>query len=86
MNIAQKLKKTRTLLGLSQSTAAERWGISIKTLQAWEQKYRAPRGLALAHLEMILEKACVQAPRAKTARPASRAGKPRQQSAKGNPT
>lgn len=48
--LATKLKTAREKLGLSQSQAAKAWGISLKTLQAWEQDQRTPRGFALTAL------------------------------------
>ena len=57
MDIAQKLKAGREKLGLSQSQAAEKWGVNVRTLQTWEQRKRTPRGLALKQLEAILERA-----------------------------
>jgi len=57
MDIADKIKLTREKLNLSQSQAAKAWGISVHTLQSWEQRQRAPRGLALRQLESILDQA-----------------------------
>ncbi|HOW64876.1 MAG TPA: helix-turn-helix domain-containing protein [Candidatus Paceibacterota bacterium] len=57
MDLSRKLKSVRESLNLSQSQAAAAWGISVRTLQEWEQGRHQPRGLALAQLEQILDKA-----------------------------
>ena len=44
------VKKIRENLGLSQSAFAGLLGISIRTLQDWEQKRREPTGAALTLL------------------------------------
>ena len=54
-----RLKAAREKLNLSQADAAEKWGISLRSLQSWEQGQREPRGLALRALEEILRKAGV---------------------------
>lgn len=38
-----KVKQTREILGLSQSLFAEFLGVSIKTVQAWEQGVNSPQ-------------------------------------------
>lgn len=48
------VSETRTRVGLSQSEFAQLLGVSIRTLQEWEQGRRAPSGparrlLAIAH-------------------------------------
>lgn len=43
----------RRWLGLSQQTFAERLGVSVDTVQNWEQGRRQPRGPARALLELI---------------------------------
>lgn len=57
MEISERLQKTRKKHGLTQKEASEKWGVSLKTLQNWEQGERKPRGLALKQLEMILREA-----------------------------
>lgn len=52
--LAERIKGARNRLNLSQSQAAEEWGISKRTLQQWEQSRSSPRGLALKALESIL--------------------------------
>lgn len=52
--LAQRIQAARNRLNLSQSEAAQKWGISKRTLQEWEQGRHEPRGLALAALESIL--------------------------------
>ena len=53
--LKRKLKAAREKLGLSQSQAAKKWGIPVKTLQAWEHNRQTPRGFALAHLNSLLD-------------------------------
>ena len=47
------LKALRKFLGLSQKQFAERIGISINTLQNWEQERRKPEGPARALLMLV---------------------------------
>ena len=39
----EKVKQTREILGLSQSLFAEFLGVSVKTVQAWEQGVNTPQ-------------------------------------------
>jgi DNA-binding transcriptional regulator YiaG len=57
MDLSRKLKFVRESLKLSQSQAAAEWGVTKRSIEAWEQGYRSPRGLALAQLNQILDKA-----------------------------
>jgi putative transcriptional regulator len=57
MDISLQLKTVREKLGLSQSQAAKAWGISVRTLQQWEQGRSKPVGLALLKLQEILAQA-----------------------------
>jgi len=56
MNVPQLLRKyrgatARNPIGkISQSEAARRIGVSVRTLQNWEIGHRTPRGLALTAL------------------------------------
>jgi putative transcriptional regulator len=50
---ARRVRLTRTALGCSQSAFARVVGVSLKTVQAWEQGIRNPTGSALRLLEMI---------------------------------
>lgn len=50
-----KLKSARAKLNLSQSQAAEEWGVPLKTLQSWESGRFTPRGFALRALEEKLD-------------------------------
>jgi putative transcriptional regulator len=50
MNLKKQLKDWRRSKKLSQSEAAETLGVSVRTLQEWEQGRRTPRGLALTSL------------------------------------
>jgi putative transcriptional regulator len=52
---AQKIKKIRNMLGLSQSTFAYIMGVSKKTVEAWEAGRNEPQGPAQRML-MLLEK------------------------------
>jgi DNA-binding transcriptional regulator YiaG len=61
-----KLKAARAKLGLSQSQAANEWGIPLRTLINWENDRRTPRGLALATINKLLD-AILAAPLAKAA-------------------
>jgi putative transcriptional regulator len=45
-------REIRTRLGLSQHGFALRLGVSVRTLQAWEQGQRTPSGPALALLRI----------------------------------
>jgi putative transcriptional regulator len=54
--IGVRLKAARQKEGLSQSEAAQKWGISKRTLQEWEQGRFEPRGLYRAHIETVLSK------------------------------
>jgi putative transcriptional regulator len=47
------VKAIRTKLGITQQEFAGRFGFSIKTLQHWEQKHRAPEGPTRAYLLVI---------------------------------
>ena len=42
--------------GLSQSQAAAKLGIPVKSVQNWYQGERLPRGAALAYVEAIMKK------------------------------
>lgn len=55
--ITTRIIAAREKLGLSQSQAAKKWGLSKHTLQAWEQGSRNPAGLYLEKLEKILKAA-----------------------------
>jgi putative transcriptional regulator len=52
---ANKIKKIRNMLGLSQSTFAYVMGVSKKTVEAWESGRNEPQGPAQRML-MLLEK------------------------------
>lgn len=54
-----RLKAAREKLNLSQSQAASKWEIPVRTLQQWEQGQSEPQGLAKRALEAILKKAGV---------------------------
>jgi DNA-binding transcriptional regulator YiaG len=45
-----KLKAARAKLNLSQSQAAEAWGVPVRTLQGWERNQSTPRGFAFRAL------------------------------------
>lgn len=50
--LAPDVKHIRGTLAVSQSEFAEMLGISVRTLQNWEQKRRVPRGPARILLEL----------------------------------
>ncbi|MBI4378160.1 MAG: type II toxin-antitoxin system MqsA family antitoxin [Nitrospinae bacterium] len=52
VELPSDVKKTRELLRLSQSAFAALMGVSIKTLQEWEQGRRKPSGPASALLRI----------------------------------
>ncbi|MBW7896502.1 MAG: helix-turn-helix domain-containing protein [Opitutaceae bacterium] len=54
MSLAQRIAAARKKLGISQSEAAQKWGLSVRTLQNWEIGHRQPRGFARAQLEILL--------------------------------
>jgi putative transcriptional regulator len=47
------VRELRTKLGLSQEAFSERFGISLRTLQQWEQERRIPDGQAALLLRVI---------------------------------
>lgn len=47
------VRDIRSKLGMTQQEFAGRFGFSIKTLQHWEQKHRAPEGPTRAYLLVI---------------------------------
>lgn len=54
MSIAKRIKAAREKLTLSQSEAAARWGVNVRTLQDWELGRNEPRGFARTQLEKLL--------------------------------
>ena len=66
--IAEQIKITRNRAGLSQAQAARAWGVSVRTLQKWEQGAAEPRGGTWERLRAIL--AGSAAPAAKPSRKA----------------
>lgn len=56
MTLPEQLKNWRTTKGYSQAQAAKKLGISVRTLQQWEQGARKPQGLALVTLNQIFQK------------------------------
>jgi putative transcriptional regulator len=53
MYAGPNVKEVRTKLGLSQEAFSKRFGISLRTLQQWEQERRAPDGQAALLLSVI---------------------------------
>lgn len=47
------VKAIRAKLGMTQHEFASRFGFSVRTLQHWEQKHRAPEGPTRAYLLVI---------------------------------
>jgi len=66
--LARKLQAARSKLGLSQSQAAEAWGIPVRTLQEWEQDGATPRGLALTAINQMLDRILAPEPAKKAPR------------------
>jgi len=56
--IPSKLRAWRKARGLSQSQAAPVLGITLRSLENWEQGTTQPRGLARVHLLQLLAKPC----------------------------
>lgn len=54
MPIADRIRKARSKLELSQADAARQWGINVRTIQNWEIGRSEPRGFARAQLEKLL--------------------------------
>jgi DNA-binding transcriptional regulator YiaG len=52
---AKQVKEARRRLGLSQSQAATKWGVNLRTLQEWEQAKILPRGETLLRLLPLLQ-------------------------------
>ncbi len=50
MDFAKLIQQARKKAGITQSQAAEAWGVQLRTLQAWEIGRRAPSGPNLAKL------------------------------------
>jgi putative transcriptional regulator len=53
MYAGPNVRELRTKLGLSQEAFSERFGISLRTLQQWEQERRLPDGQAALLLRII---------------------------------
>jgi DNA-binding transcriptional regulator YiaG len=53
LEFARRLRKVREHLGLSQSEFALRFGMSLRSLQEWEQARRLPDMAVLAYLRVI---------------------------------
>jgi len=52
-NAGPQITALRTRFGLSQAAFAKRFGISLRTLQQWEQKRRFPDGPTMLLLSII---------------------------------
>ena len=55
MSLAEKLKRLREGAGLSQSALAERAGLSLRSIQNWEQGHRLPKAAAVLALAEALK-------------------------------
>ncbi len=53
--LRNKLKAAREKSGLSQSQAAKKWGIPLRTLISWENDQRTPQGFALKSIMELLD-------------------------------
>lgn len=54
MSIAKRIQKARSALDITQQEAARVWGISVRTLEAWEAGRHEPRGFARVQLNKLL--------------------------------
>lgn len=50
-----KIKELRNLTGMSQSKFADYFGISVRTIQEWEQERSAPPSYLVGLLKRILD-------------------------------
>jgi DNA-binding XRE family transcriptional regulator len=55
-SFSQRIKDARQAAGLSQATAARKWGFRKQTLSAWEKGIRNPAGLYKEKLERVLRR------------------------------
>ena len=53
LEFARRLRKVREELGLSQAEFAQRFAMSLRSLQEWEQARRLPDLAVLAYLRVI---------------------------------
>lgn len=55
MAIGETMQKFRNQAGLSQSDLAEKTGLSMRSIQNWEQGHRTPNAQALLALARVLK-------------------------------
>ncbi len=53
LEFARRVREVREGLGLAQSEFAQRFGLSLRSLQEWEQARRLPDTAVLAYLRVI---------------------------------
>lgn len=53
LEFARRVREVREGLGLSQSEFAQQFGLSLRSLQEWEQARRLPDTAVLAYLRVI---------------------------------
>ena len=53
LEFARRVREVRENLGLSQSDFAQRFGLSLRSLQEWEQARRLPDMAVLTYLRVI---------------------------------
>ena len=53
LEFARRVREIRQGLGLSQSEFAQRFGLSLRSLQEWEQARRLPDAAVLTYLRVI---------------------------------
>jgi transcriptional regulator with XRE-family HTH domain len=82
MSLADTLKRLRERAGLSQPALAERAGLSLRSIQNWEQGHRLPKAAAVFALAQALD-ADVAALLAEIARPARPRAKRRPRKGRG---
>lgn len=56
MKLSEELKAWRETAGLKQDEAAKVLGITLRTLENWEQGFSEPRGLAKTAIQVELSK------------------------------
>ncbi len=55
MGLGETMQQLREKIGLSQAALAEKSGLSLRSIQNWEQGHRAPGAKALLALAKVLK-------------------------------
>jgi putative transcriptional regulator len=53
LEFARRVREVREGLSLTQAEFAQRFGLSLRSLQEWEQSRRLPDGAVLSYLQVI---------------------------------